>query len=137
MRVPRRHFFLKSGFAAAAMALTGAIALAQENTGQIADEEKVIDEIIVVAGEKSGDPVDVEALYEEMMRERLMLEQDQMRILEEENEWRSSGSTTLDESSRIQWGYSAQDEHRMRQEVQLPDMQEETVRPATLFRVGF
>jgi len=118
------------------------IALAQEDSklsadADRADEKEVVEELVVYANKKSGDPVDVDALYEEMMRERLMLEQDHMRVLEEEVEWRSSGSTTLNDSSRIQWGYSPQDEHRMRREAELPDIQLETTKPANLFRIGF
>lgn len=137
MRVPRRHFILKSGFAAAAMAITGAIALAQENAGQIADEDEVIDEIIVVAGEKSGDPVDVEALYEEMMRERLMLDQIRLQELEEQEEWRNKTSMTVESPSRIKWGYDPQDELRMRRDSNLSDVQAVTTKPATVFRVEF
>jgi len=137
MPAHRANFFKRCGFAVAAMSFGGTVALAQDDAEQTADEDEVIEELVVYAKEKFGDPVDVDALYEEMMRERLMLEQDHMRVLEEENEWRSSGSTTLDESSRIQWGYSPQDERRMQRELDLSDMQEETVRPATLFRVGF
>ena len=136
MRVPRRHFILKSGFAAA-MAITSAIALAQENAGQIADEEEVIDEIIVVAGEKSGDPVDVEALYEEMMRERLMLDQIRLQELEEQEEWRNKTSMAVESPSRIKWGYDPQDELRMRRDSNLSDVQAVTTKPATVFRVEF
>jgi hypothetical protein len=137
MRVPRIRFISKSGFAAAAIACTGAIALAQENASQVADEEEVIDEIIVVAGEKSGDPVDVEALYEEMMRERLMLDQIRLQELEEQEEWRNSTSMAVESPSRIKWGYDPQDEHRMRRESNLSDVHGVTTKPATVFRVEF
>lgn len=139
MRVPRRHLVLKSGFAAAAMALTGAIALAQENAGPNADEDEVevIDEIVVVAGEKSGDPVDVEALYEEMMRERLMLDQIRLQELQEEDEWRSSASMAVESPSRIKWGYDPQDELRMRRDSNLSDVSFVTTKPATVFRSEF
>jgi hypothetical protein len=142
MLAPRANFFRRCGFIAVAVVFGGTIALAQEDAKpsaetEKAEKDKIVEELVVYANKKSGDPVDVDALYEEMMSERLMLEQDRMRILEEENEWRSSGSTTLDDSSRMQWGYSPQDELRMRREAELPDMQRETMRPATLFRVGF
>jgi len=142
MPAPRANFARRCALIAVAVVFSSTIALAQEETkptadADQADETKVVEELVVYANKKSGDPVDVDALYEEMMRERLMLEQDHMRVLEEEVEWRSSGSTTLNDSSRIQWGYSPQDEHRMRREAELPDMQRETMRPATLFRIGF
>ena len=137
MRLPRRHFFLKNGVAAAAIALSGAIALAQEDATQDADEVEVIDEIVVVAGEKSGDPIDVEALYEEMMRERLMLDYVRLEELEEQDEWRGSTSLAVETPSRISWGYDPQDELRMRRESNLSDVQGVTTRPATVFRVEF
>ena len=137
MRVPRKHFVLNSGFAAATMLFTGAIALAQENTEQLADEVEVIDEIIVVAGEKSGDPVDVEALYEEMMRERLMLDYIRLQELEEQEEWRNKTSMAVESPSRIRWGYDPQDELRMRRDSNLSDVQSVTTKPATVFRVDF
>ena len=137
MLVKHANFFIGCGFAATTVALVGAIASAQENTEQAADEVEVIDEIIVTAGEKSGDPVDVEALYEEMMRDRLMLEQDSQRILEEQNEWRNPASMTVENPSRIQWGYDPQDELEMRRDSNLSDVQFVTTKPATVFRVGF
>ncbi len=142
MLAPRANLVRRCGLIVVAAVFGSTIAIAQEDTKKStdadkADESKVVEELVVYANKKPGDPVDVDALYEEMMRERLMLEQDQIRVLEEEDEWRSSGSTTLNDSSRIQWGYSPQDEHRMRREAELPDMQQETIRPATLFRIGF
>ncbi len=137
MRLPRRHFFLINSVAAAAIALSGAIALAQEDATQDADEVEIIDEIIVIAGEKSGDPIDVEALYEEMMRERLMLDYVRLEELEEQNEWRGSTSLAVETPSRISWGYDPQDELRMRRESNLSDVQAVTTRPATVFRVDF
>ncbi|MAF84335.1 MAG: hypothetical protein CL797_09570 [Chromatiales bacterium] len=137
--MPAQHtnLFKRGGFAVAVVAFGSTIAFAQEDIDEPADKDKVVEELVVYANKKSGDPVDVEALYEKMLRERLMLEQDSMRLLEEENAWRSSGSTTVDESSRIQWGYSPQDELRMRRESNLPEMPGETTKPATMFRVGF
>ena len=140
MRLPRRHFFLINGVAAAAIVLSGAIALAQEDATQDADEVdevEVIDEIVVVAGEKSGDPIDVEALYAEMMRERLMLDYVRLEELEEQNEWRGSSSLAVETPSRISWGYDPQDELRMRRESNLSNVEGVTTRPATVFRVGF
>ena len=137
MRLLRRHFFLINGVAAAAIALSGAIALAQEDATQDADEVEVIDEIVVVAGEKSGDPIDVEALYEEMMRERLMLDYVRLEELEKQNEWRGESSLASETPSRIKWGYDPQDELRMRRESNLSDVQAVTTKPATVFRIEF
>lgn len=133
MRTTRTEMMLRCGFAVAAMTFIGAFASAQEN----ADEDEVIDEIIVVAGEKSGDPVDVDALYEEMMRERLMLDQIRLQELQEEDEWRSSASMAVESPSRIKWGYDPQDELRMRRDSNLSDVSFVTTKPATVFRSEF
>jgi hypothetical protein len=119
------------------MAFIGSIALAQENAEQVADEDEVIDEIIVVAGKRSGDPVDVDALYEEMMRERLMLDYIRLQELEEEDAWRRSTSMAVESPSRIRWGYDPQDELRMRRESNMSDVSWVTTKPATVFRVDF
>lgn len=122
---------------AALLAFAATLALAQESSDTQGDDDEVIEEIIVYGGEKRGDPVDVEALYEEMMRERLMLEQEQLRVLEEESAWRSANAATVEQPSRIQWGYDPEDESRMRRESELDRVEFVTTRPATLFRVGF
>lgn len=137
MRAPPKYFILRCVFASAAMAFIGSIALAQENAEQVADEDEVIDEIIVVAGKKSGDPVDVDALYEEMMRERLMLDYIRLQELEEEDAWRSSTSMAIESPSRIRWGYDPQDELRMRRESNMSDVSWVTTKPATVFSVDF
>lgn len=126
-----------SRVAAACTLLAGTIAFAQDAAVKQGDDDEIIEEIIVYGGQKRGDPVDVEALYEEMLRERLMLEQDQLRVLAEESAWRSSKTTALQSPSRIQWGYDPEDESRMRRDSQLDDVEFVTTKPATLFRVGF
>jgi hypothetical protein len=97
----------------------------------------VIDEIVVTAGKKSGDPVDVDALYEEMMRDRLMIDLDRLKVLEEQNEWRSSANTIVARPSRIQWGYKPQDDVRMGRESNLSDVPFITTKPASLFQFEF
>lgn len=127
----------KTRIAVATLALVCAAAAAQEKADEQNDEDDTIEEIVVVAGERSGDPVDVEALYEEMMRNRLMLEQEQLRILQEDTAWRTSGTSDVEKPSRISWGYDPAEELRMRRDTQLADVQFITTRPATLFRVDF
>ena len=137
MLAHRAIFFKKYSCAIAAMALVSTVAIAQKNDEEPADTEVVMEELVVTAKKKSGDPVDVGALYEELMRERLMLEQDRIRDTEEEQEWRKSVSPTMTYPSRIGWGYSAEDELRMRRDAEIEDLPGETVRPATVFKVGF
>ncbi len=129
---------IRRSFVVAALAFGGAIVFAQEDDQQFTDKDEVIDEIVVIAGGKSGDPVDVDALYLEMMREKFMLDQDHLRAFEEEGGWRSASSVTVKNPSRIQWGYDPHDELRMRREFDFGD--DETsfhTRPATVFRIGF
>ena len=130
--------FGKGAFAVAIVAFIGTLALAQEETEEAEEEEEeVIEEIIVYGGGRPDDPVDVEALYEEMMRERLMTDMKRLEVLEEQQEWRNSDDGTIETSSRMSWGYSAQDELRMRRESGVPDETYITTKPATLFRYEF
>jgi len=129
--------FWKGAFAVAALALIGTMAIAQEESEEVVEEEEVIEEIIVYAGGRPDDPIDVEALYEEMMRDRLMTDIKRLEILEEQQEWRSSGDKNYSSSSRIKWGYSPQDELRMRRESGIPEETYITTKPATVFRFEF
>ena len=130
--------FGKGAFAVAIVAFIGTMAIAQEVAEEIIEEEEeVIEEIIVYAGGRPDDPVDVEALYEEMMRDRLMTDIKRLEILEEQQEWRSSGDKNYSKSSRIKWGYSPQDELRMRRESGIPEETYITTKPATVFRFEF
>ena len=135
MQAPRTSFIKGRAITIAAMFFVGAFTTvyAQED----AEEEEVIDEIVVTAGKKSGDPVDVDALYDEMMRDRLMIDLDRLKVLEEQNEWRSSANTTVKSPSRIQWGYKPQDDVRMGRESNLADEPFITTKPASVFQFEF
>ena len=138
MLAKHRKMFGKGAFAVAIVAFIGTLALAQEEAEETEEEEEeVIEEIIVYGGGRPDDPVDVEALYEEMMRERLMTDMKRLEVLEEQQEWRNSDDGTIETSSRMSWGYSAQDELRMRRESGVPDETYITTKPATLFRYEF
>ena len=129
---------IRRGIIVAALAFGGTIAFAQVDDEQFTDEDEVIDEIVVIAGGKTGDPVDVDALYLQMMQEMLMLDKDRLRALEEEVAWRSSSAATVENPSRIQWGYDPSDELRMRRDLDLgDDATSFHTRPATVFRIGF
>ena len=139
MLAKHRKMFRKGAFALAIVAFIGTLALAQEETEETEEEEEeeVIEEIIVYGGGRPDDPVDVEALYEEMMRERLMTDMKRLEVLEEQQEWRNADDGTIETSSRMSWGYSAQDELRMRRESGIPDETYITTKPATVFRFEF
>lgn len=109
---------------------------AQQDVAPGDREDEAIDEIVVVV-RKSGDPVDVEAHYEELLRSRLVNDLQQLRDLEEDYAWRTSGVTVVDSPSRISWGYDPDAELNMRRDTDLMDVQWVTARPATLFRVEF
>jgi hypothetical protein len=121
-------------YATAIAVFMSAGAIAQE-----AAEEEVIEEIIVYGGDRPGDPVDVDALYEEMMRDRLRIDLDSLQLLEDDLEWRSETDKTInaDSSSRIKWGYDPHDELRMRRELDISETQGVPTRPATVFRFEF
>jgi hypothetical protein len=130
--------FWKGAFAVVVVAFIGTMAIAQEDVEEtVEEEEEVIEEIIVYAGGRPDDPVDVEALYEEMMRDRLMTDMKRLEILEEQQEWRNSDDGTIETSSRMSWGYSPQDELRMRRESGIPEETYITTKPATIFRYEF
>lgn len=131
------NLFGKGIFAVAVVAFIGTLAMAQEETEETEEEEDVIEEIIVYGGERPDDPVDVEALYEEMMRERLMTDIKRLEVLEEQQEWRNADDGTIETSSRMSWGYSPQDELRMRRESGIPEETYITTKPATVFRYEF
>lgn len=138
----RMRLFRICGFVIAAAAYLGSsgsltIANAQEGAVQTTDEDEVIEEIVVVAGKRSGDPIDLDALHEEMMRDRLMTDIKRLDILEEQNEWRSPPRTYAEQQSRIQWGYKPEDDVRMGRESDLSGDTFITTKPASLFRYEF
>lgn len=94
-------------------------------------------EEIVVIGNKSGDPVDLEASYEAQLRERIMA--DYLRQLKDEDEerWRKTLPTAVEGKGRIKWGYDAQAESRTRREMALTDLPTDNVKPATVISVSF
>jgi hypothetical protein len=124
-------------FAALIAASISTLAIAQENDEQATEEEEVIEEIVVYAGGRPDDPVDVDALYEDMLRDMLMTDAMQLRVLEEDQEWRSSDDTNTTSSGRIKWGYSPQDDLRFGSASDMPDVQWVTTKPATVFRFEF
>jgi len=118
----------------AIVALTVASTLAQETY-----DEEVIEEIVVIAGDRPGDPVDVDALYEEMMRDMLRIDLDRLEVLEDDLAWREETDKTINanSSSRIKWGYDPHDELRMRNDLDISAVQGVPTRPATVFRFEF
>lgn len=134
MIASRESFVSRLAFATAIVVLVGAMASAQET-----DDEEVMEEIIVYGGDRPGDPVDIDALYEEAKRDMLRIDLDRLRELEDELEWRATTDKTInpDSSSRIKWGYNPHDELQMRNDLDMTDVQGQTTKPATVFRFEF
>lgn len=115
----------------------GISALAQEDAAPPNDEDEAIEEIVVTAGGRSGDPVDVEARYEELLRSQILRDVEQLRLVEEEEgRWRDS-RTDIENPSRIRWGYDPDDEMQMRRNTALQDVNFAPTKPATIFRFEF
>ena len=137
MSVMRSFAVYKLGAAAALVALFGAAAFAQQADEEPADDSEAvesIDEIIVVAP-KPGSRRRVDKEYEDPTRARLLKEHYEMEVLEEEYDWRNSAA--VESPSRIKWGYDPRDDYKMRNEMDLLDLNWEQTKPATLFRLEF
>ncbi len=110
-------------------------AWAQVETETSTEEQEPIEEIVVI-GNKSGDPIDLEARYEEQLRARIVADYLRQQTEEDEERWRKSLPTAV-EQGRIRWGYDAQAESRVRREMALTDLPTDTVKPATVFSISF
>ncbi len=112
-----------------------AAARAQVDTEASAEEQDPMEEIVVI-GNKSGDPIDLEARYEEQLRARIVADYLRQQTEEDEERWRKTLPTSV-EQGRIRWGYDAQAESRVRREMALTDLPTDTVKPATVFSIQF
>lgn len=122
-------------FGVAALFLTSAV-IAQEDTEEPASDPDSMEEIVVY-GNKDGDPIDVDAHYENQLRDRIVQEYLRLQALEDEEEWRSSLPEPVEGPGRIKWGYDAQAEARMRRDMSLTDLPMDDVKPATVISVSF
>ncbi len=110
-------------------------ARAQVDTETNDEEQEPMEEIVVI-GNKSGDPIDLEAQYEEQLRARIVADYLRQQTEEDEERWRKSLPTSV-ERGRIRWGYDAQAEARVRRDMALTDLPTDTVKPATIFSIEF
>jgi hypothetical protein len=107
-----------------------------EVTEEAADDE-VMEEIVVTVN-KDGDPVDVDALYLEQLRDQVIRDYNFAQAEQEEEEWRQSLPTSVQApGSRIRWGYDPRSEAAMRRQSSINDLHFDRTRPATIFSVGF
>ncbi len=119
-----------------AVMMASSAAAQTDAAGQSRDiNDEAMDEIIVIFS-RSGDPVDIETRYEMELRKRVLEEYRKLAVLEERNEWRSF-DLDINDTSRIKWGYNAQDDYLMRSEADLIGLPIDQVKAATVFRVEF
>ena len=120
----------------AAVAAIPLLTFAQDVEDRPKADDKAIEEIFVY-GPRSGDPVDIDALYLEQLRKQILDDYFEQQRLMERERWRSSLDIKLKSPSRIRWGYDPGAELRMRRETDLMDLPFETTRPASIFRLEF
>ncbi len=120
----------------AGLVFVATAARAQQDDETTTEEAEPMEEIVVI-GNKSGDPIDVEARYEEQLRARIVADYLRQQALEDEEQWRKSLPTSVEGPGRIRWGYDAQAESRVRRDMALTDLPTDTVKPATVFSIRF
>ena len=97
---------------------------------------EVMEEIVVVVN-KSGDPVDVDALYLDQLRTRVIKDFESLQAEQEKEVWRQGLQTSFKPpESRISWGYDAKEEAAMRRSS-INDLPTDRVKPATIISVSF
>jgi len=119
------------------VAIVPGIALAQDEGSDEGSNEATIEEIIVYGGQKPGDEINLDALYEDELRARLMRDLEVIKQQEDEGRWNKTEASLVETPPRIRWGYDPDDEARMRRETDLMGVQREPTHPASLFRVEF
>ncbi len=125
-----------TGSLVALFAFVATTAQAQQDTAASEQEQEPMEEIVVI-GNKDGDPIDLEARYEEQLRARIVADYLRQQTLEDEEQWRKSLPTSVEGPGRIRWGYDAQAESRVRREMALTDLPTDTVKPATVISIRF
>ena len=115
MAVMRKFVVYKIGAVAALVVLFSATVFAQEVDEKPADENEVVDEIIVT-GSKPGGRKRVDVEYEDPARARLLKDLHEMQADKEEYAWRKS--VAIDSPSRIKWGYDPADDYQIRNNIE-------------------
>jgi hypothetical protein len=117
--------------------LQAAPVAAQVDASASEDDSGEITEELVVYGTRPGDQVEVDPVYEEIMRQQMMDEVQRMR-LEEEAGWRDSNlNYQSSRDSRIVWGSDPGADRDMREDFERNGLPADTTKPATLFRAQF
>jgi len=126
---------LISGALAASLASLPVTAQVDEGVSND-DSSEVVEELVVYANRK-GDQVEVDPVYQDMMRQQMMDEVQSMR-LEEEEDWRNSNLTyQSSQKSRIVWGNDPKTDRAMQEDLERNRLPGDTTKPTTLFRAQF
>lgn len=136
MFVSRYKLCTRAVFVAAILFYAGTASSADEEAESNEDTTDETVEEITVYAYRSGDKIDLDARYNELLRAQIAAELDRMEVLNEEYEWRKS-SAAAESSSRIKWGYDLESDMSMRRDTTFTDLPTDTVKPATLFRVQY
>jgi hypothetical protein len=132
-RQPRFPFF-----ALCLGALLAFPAAAQDEDQQPAEsseaEEPPREEIIVVAP-RPGSRREVDRVYEDPVRARVLKDLYEMR--EDEAEVAILDAAASRDTDRVRFGYDPTEDYLRRKEIDLETPQRDTVRPATIFRISF
>jgi hypothetical protein len=137
MKQARQYSVLAAAIFAAAWLSLWAPVQAQDEAQADSEEEEVIEEIIVTVN-KDGDPVDVDALYLEQLRDQIIRDYEFAQAEQAEEEWRQSLPTSVQApGSRISWGYDPRTEAAMRRQSNINDLPFDRNRPATIISLGF
>ena len=122
-------------FGAAFVALSIVPVLAQDDEELDPEEVEAVMEEIVVTVDRSGDPVDVDALYLEQLRSQVIKDFDLAQEEQEKELWSQGLQTSVSApGSRIAWGYDAQSEAAVRRSS-MNDLPIDRVQPATVISV--
>ena len=101
-------------------------------------EDRLMDEIRVVANPQGRVVFDPELQRQALMQEAIYSEMSMRVRNEEESSWRQADIDLENKESRFKWGYSPQAEQRMRRDnAAMYDLPTDQVKPASLFRVEF
>ena len=122
------------GTAVAVLVFYGASVFAQQADDEPVSDDEEIEEIVVVAP-KPGGRKQVDDIYTDPVRVRVLKDLHEMEKDQEEYEWRVAA--VPETPSRIRWGYDPTDDYQLRNSINLEDENWGKTKPATLFKVGF
>ena len=101
-------------------------------------QSRTMEEIEVVVGPQGQSAFDLEMQRQAALQEAIFAEARMRERREEELSWRQADPDLENKESRIKWGYSAQAEQRMRNDMdEMYDLPIDQVKPASIIRIEF